>query len=422
MSVKVGVVRVAIPAGAVPTDTLDFVAPELDGETPKAVIFFWSGNESDGSVSNCKFGTGVTDGTNNWTVGIASQDNQASSNTKSYAGDTDCVGILTHGGGLWGAYTFNSWITNGVRLTCTDAENGEFLITAMIFAGDDVSAAAGTFDPADTQDNFVDVSGTFKPDIVFGATDVNSFDEGTKTGSRFSYGMARRVDDSTSEQFSNGLWWKGSQSPTNLEGGISNICFVHEPGDGDTVGEFSIEAWNDSYFRVYTRDNNAGSTTRVGYLSLKLDGVSTSLSGAFLPTTTGSTSYSCGFQPQALLAIPTQYTSVKTWANGSDLAGFVGSYAASISGDYSHSCTHEHNVATTESNSQAQSDLSVYDDSNTIDWLTSSITFDSDGWDWNFTSVDASANVIGVLAIEEFPVIPTPTASIFYRTYRNRRI
>jgi len=138
------VVRVQLPSG--PTANVDFTVPGFG--TPKAAMFFFAANHITGtSRPGGRISMGFTDGVNQACCSSASEDAQATSNTARSSSVTSCVQNVYYDGSIVDHVgSFNSWITDGVRLSFTNLGGNAYSVMCVLINGDDVlNATVGDF-------------------------------------------------------------------------------------------------------------------------------------------------------------------------------------------------------------------------------------------------------------------------------------
>lgn len=127
------------------TGNQDITTTKLNGRTPKLVLFLTRGTFS----TSFTIGIGATDGTNQWAVNYAAQDNSTSADTKMTFETNACVfAIDPDAGGQQIHYEASvvQMITDGVRINVSTAVGGAGeLCVVMFFAGDDLEVEIGTF-------------------------------------------------------------------------------------------------------------------------------------------------------------------------------------------------------------------------------------------------------------------------------------
>lgn len=131
--------------------------------TCKGVVFIMGGAETNGTVRNTKHhGIGWVDTAGVEKVGIAgnAQDAVGTTQTTKSWSDTYCIAVHNNNGtAIDGQYNWDSYITDGVRITTSNPSARAFLCTAILFYGSDVTTVTGSLFPEGTVDveNTVDI-------------------------------------------------------------------------------------------------------------------------------------------------------------------------------------------------------------------------------------------------------------------------
>lgn len=164
--------------------------------TPKAAIFQWSraNTSADTFQEHMSFGYGVTDGTNQRASAIASEDNQARGDTASLNRNNALIVTLNPTGTIEtvdAVATFNSWLSNGIRITWTDQPAVNFYFTVILLGGDDITdVKVDTIYTTTTTGTKTYSSATFQADygMFFCAPSLN--ENNPNVVAYFSLGMA----------------------------------------------------------------------------------------------------------------------------------------------------------------------------------------------------------------------------------------
>ena len=122
------------------TGTQDFTVAGFG--TPKGAIFLVSYGTANGTaVNHAMLSVGFTDGTRQRAIGIRVENAVVGgSDTGNIESSTACIlTALNSADTTDGVATFDSWITDGVRVNWTDAPPSAYLVTCILFGGSGVS-------------------------------------------------------------------------------------------------------------------------------------------------------------------------------------------------------------------------------------------------------------------------------------------
>ena len=403
-----GEIVCAVTRFAAPTSigNQNITTADLNGLTPKAVIFIGTRGVTDATVAahtQMSFGA-ATGSTNEWCATSNSEDAQTTSDSASEIVNHAC--ILFHTLGTTTAIAeadFTTFIADGCTINWSNVDSA-FLITAVFFAGNNLSAHANNAALADTVNNAVDITDPgFEPDIViataFASLAINTGATSTRSSLGFcsNNGSGGIVQRSISSQFRNG------KATTDNSQWTSDNCIVRgitDTGTSDWRG--SLGTFDSSGFTCTTLDAGANSAS-LCYLALRFGGVAKSFVGTHTaPTATGNNSDTGpGFNPQLVIRLMTLVDTVNTQDSASDEAGTYGVSAMDADEAYSASVSDEDAVGT--SNSQSLSDnvaMQLPEDNGGSGITASFVSFDANGWTENYTAVQATAGLIPALAIE----------------------
>ena len=191
-----GDVKVAVVSGAAPTGggNQSFVGPVGFG-TPKAAMFLATKDTSDDATSAAHvcISIGFTDGTNQFVESGQAEDNSASEDTNRGPMNDQVVGLLTTTGAIDGEAAFSSFTDRTVTINWGNAPSGAYLITCVMFGGDDLSAVAGSVLQSTSVGGTAVATTNIDQDLIlFASTGSATFDAHSSNGNIFiSFGACR---------------------------------------------------------------------------------------------------------------------------------------------------------------------------------------------------------------------------------------
>lgn len=399
MGITVAVTRVACDTGV---GDQDITTADLDGLTPGAVFFVVSRVTVDGAArAHACIGIGAaTGGAEQWAITIDDEDNVGTTDGHRRAMTDECVLILLDGSrNPDGEANFKEFITNGVRITWGNACASAWLLTAIFFAGTDLSAKADV-KPGMVQDatsNIEDVG--FEPDVLLTGSNGDTIDDSNSNQCVLAHGVVTNTDPLF--QASWGFTaWEGVGTTAITSEITDNYGLIQVFEEALTYGlEFS--AFDALGFSVTARLASAAADD-FAYLALGFGGAVDVWAGIVdTPTDTGNQSQTgAGFTPQAVICGVTQMPAIDTLYTDAN-AGSVGVSAFDADDEYCSSIQDQDNVGT--SNTQSLSDDTVVnlpDDDGTAAHVAAFVSFDSNGWTWNFSATEDPAVKYWALAIE----------------------
>jgi len=390
------------------TGSQNITTTDLGGLTPKAVIFIGTRGVTDGTAANhagMSFGA-ATGSTNEWCIYSNSENGQGTSDTHSEVVGDGCI-LYTAPGTANDVLKadFTEFIADGCTINVSNA-NAAFLITAIFFAGSDLSAHANTKALADTVNTATDITDPgFEPDIVIAsgtrvdAVGGNSAETAHAIGFCSNDGVGGVVQRSVASQFI-------TAKPTMESHAWSrNDCIVFgifSAGNLDWRG--SLGTFDSNGFTITTLDAGANDAD-LCYLALKFaGGVSSWVGTHTTPTSTGDNGETGpGFTPQMVMRVMTQVDTVNTEINSGDASGTWGVSAMDADDEFAASNSDEDAVTT--SNTQSLSDnvaIELPDDDGTAGLTATFVSFDTDGWTDNYSAIKGTGGLMPALAIEEF--------------------
>lgn len=420
MGITVATTRVACNTA---TGNQNITTADLGGLTPKAVFFTITRCTADGTpIANAIIGLGAaTSSSNRWAMAVSDRDAQA--NTANFRrGMTDeCVLALFVGGGIDGEADFVQFIADGCTINWGNACASAYLLTATFFAGTDLTALADVFTAAAAQDATVDVNTVgFEPDILLTSTFGYVFTDVAAITFYFSHGLV--LNKTPVEQYCYAYRNPSGAAVSAISGQITDDYGIGQVGATGTftwwAGEFS--AFDANGFSCTTR-NGASGSDEVGFLALKLGGA-VGFEGNIItsPVANGNQAIADpGFTPQYVHVGLTQFIAIDTgYSDGT--AGSLGVSDFDDDDEYCNSVQIEDAQSTTDTQSLSDNTvINLPDDDATVGWVASFISFDANGWTWNFTQSHGTAVKWWYLAIEEEAAgLSIPVAMHHYRMLR----
>lgn len=325
MTLTCAVTRFAAPTS---TGSQNITTDDLGGLTPKAVIFIGTNGITDGTAAahtQMSFGA-ATGATNEWCTSSNSEDAQTTTDTDSELVSDGCILFHTPGTSTDTAKAdFTTFITDGVTLNWSVVD-AAFLITAIFFAGSDLSAHANFKDLGDTLDNAVDITDPgFEPDIVI-ASILDGRSVGGSGGSDHSIGFCSNdgaggiVQRCLTQLFRAGQATSSSAAWTTDD---ATVRAIRDNGNADWRGV--LGTFDSNGFTCTTAIAGANGTDLV-YLALNFGGRASSFVGTHTaPTSTGENGDTGpGFKPQLVMRLMTQVATANNEEANGDASGTWG--------------------------------------------------------------------------------------------------
>lgn len=402
MGVTVAVTRVAANTS---TGTQDITTTDLGGLTPKAVLLIATLGVTDGTaVDGAGFYYGVSDGTNEWTQSYEDQHAQASMNNEDEQ-DTTSNRILTIYDGsasstVDGAANFDSFISDGVRIDWIDAPASAFLITAVFFAGTDLTANVGSQALGNTADALIAITSIgFEADVVItglleGTTTLNpnvclGFVHNDRAGTVTQRTVAHKNRDGFSSAFEGVMMRDGE-------------CIVAMQATDVMDYYGAAQSFDSSGFDIQLGNARAPGNRHVGWLALRLGAspvVSSKVYTYSTPTGTGAnTDSNPGFEPQFVMYLASRAAAADTQEADAD-GGTFGVVMVDADDLYTQSISSEDAAA--DSNTQSLSDNIVNLPTHTgASGHEATLTsMGSTGPVWSYSATDGTARLWAGLAI-----------------------
>ena len=364
-------------------------------ETPVAALFYVTYATTDDTIaSDAVFGWGATDGTGEFCQTVKSEDAQTTSDTDRIQSTTACLGIHDPGGSWDGQFSYNSFITGGIRLDIDDQAPSGFLVTAIFFYSADVSdVAIITPGLGSTTSPVNNTSVGFELDVMF-MGHIYTSSTSNNVHAPLSLGVVYNDVSATPTQKSMAMCADNG----SVAGGDQNTFIDNSSGLCATL--LGSKRWeltiSDIDSTGFTHTCTASTSTVMYCLCLKLEtGVSFDLFDLNFPTSGNYAETNPGFEPDfgSIFSMvgPTGYNSFSAGtANvGWSVATFDGTNI------YTNNFTDSDGDDPTICKSLSSDQLRILDsDGSTDAVIASSYAFDADGWDFTL-STNPSATVYG---------------------------
>jgi hypothetical protein len=280
--------------------------------TVKGAIVLLTRATADATVaSHLGYSIGFTDGTNQLFSAFASEDNVADSNSGRQSGN-DKLGklIKTDISGYDIVVSFDSSITDGIRLNYTTVDGTAYLITVILLGGPDTSVFVGAYDAPDANPYDVTTVG-FMPDCVIPL--INN-----------AFGAVGSAAPSAAIAMSIGL----ASEPSS--GVFANYARAYSMGDAkatatpstNLVGTDMTITIRDAASAPFTTTNTQRMTARLsngftsdeqvsadpaetGFMAIRFGGTKTQILAVDSPTATGDVTTSTNYPVGAIFVIGT---------------------------------------------------------------------------------------------------------------------
>jgi hypothetical protein len=396
--------------------TQNITTTDLGGLTPKAAVLIVSGATTlDTAAAGARLGVGFTDGTNQFSFSIQSEDGQGTTDTDRRSENDELVSIMLANGLVDGEANFSAFIANGITIAWGDYPASAYYITAIFFAGTDVSAYCGSFTPNTTQNSSVDVTTVgFEPDVVlFLYNHIVSIPDKNQHAI-LSFGAA--VNDGADSQACTSSYWLHGQATTDNQLALFGSYAFGFPAI--TVGE--IGTFDADGFTCTTRLGN--NLRPPGFLALNFNSVITAgLDVLTTPTSTGNQAFTVslgGETPQLAIMGMTKADAIDTVYTDSR-GGTAGFYVCDADDEASHAVQDEDGQATSDTQSYAAAKATLDDHDGTGLFDASFVSFAADMVRLNFQETDSTARKWWCLSFGSEAAAAAPSGGESRSRYRS---
>lgn len=402
-------VHMRIANGAAPAGggTQDLTVAGWGKRPVAALIICTTGISDQAEAAHAIVSIGATDGTTHRVATCHAKDGDSTPDTNQVGATDEVVMILdAEGDAVDGEANFVEFIDDGIKLNWANAPSGDFLVTAILYAGTDLSANVGDVTTGGTIGNTVDYDPGFtgEADSVFCFGNNLTFDDSIGSVSHLALGFADNqatiVNRATCSTSSTGGTTSALTSRTadarcfltlNLTGGSVNRAAE--------VTDFGAGAGSDE-IKFTTQDANQSST--IGLLCLQFGGGGHKIVDYNPGNSPGTkASPSVGFKPQGVLQLIHQNSSFNSSSTNLG-AGVTGLAAYTADETYTNLKYDEDGQGTSNTASKSDSRIYMWNANGADGKIATLASMDSDGWTLDF-SVNGGASVLQwcALAIEE---------------------
>lgn len=395
-NIKMKTAHVAASTGS---GTQDFTIAGFDS-TVVGVIFEWCGGTGIGVAGvDCMPGRGYCDGTRNVSVCALSDHNVTTGDTSRRITNAACLSFIGENQTSIGSFSFNSFITNGVRLNIGESAEFGYLVQFTLIGTDNIANIyCNAFDDLGTGTAAVpiDVAG-FEPDLAFvdcvghtglptGSTNIHTI---------LSHGCAIN-DGSETQRVSMATSWDNLTAPASeCHQYIGNTAIIGRLLQGTMDWTGALTSFNANGFSI-TPSASAVNTNLI-YMVIKFtDKPQLALADFEWPTTGNLSITTPGFLPLyarlSTILGPTARNAIKAntsyTLNMAVLEEQPGQRARVMNS------SEEHGVTTTNASSEMNSTLDIRKpDSSGSDVVASSWTMTSLGADFTLTTNPAAVGL-----------------------------
>lgn len=383
-----GSVTVRTEYASSPTNTTAVSMTDIDiaGTPPAALVF-------SNMATALRWGTGFIAGSSTNSISVRSRDNATTTTTGGKPSQTNLVELIAVNASSTTHEATGTLGTSGLTLNKSTAPTEAAEVIAMLFAGSDVDADTHIFDPSTTQDGTYTKTGlSFQPNLLFFLNVRRDFTTGTfRTQAHYNFGVAT----STSNQFNYSWYDIHNVGTTDVRAQLSNDRVMESLSD---AAYLELTAITSDGYTITTRGASVN-VNEVAVLAVRIDNASIYLDTIQTATSTGSTSYSVGFEPQAAMLFSTQIQTLNSTTFDAE-GGAFGVGVLDEDGNRALAVSSEDNVTTTNTDGQSQ-DAFVWlpDDTGAAD-IVGSGSLGATTVDVNYTNAAATATYGVLLAIE----------------------
>jgi len=356
--------------------------------------------------SGCK---GFSDGTTEAVLSWSGEHNVGTTDTYTYSAQDKVVALMDPAdGSLEAVATFDSFITDGVRLNWTTAPSSAYRVAVVITAGLDVECDVQIVDPADAASGTVTVTPGYTAEthlvLSLAGTISTAFDGTLESSSSVSWGACS--NDGTTVTQNAEAWSFQDAVTTTLDSGIVHLGRIASHVSSTALGvAYAASGFNASTgaFTLTTAGASATSAERLAVMLFHFpSNVQAKAFNHATETSTGTAAGDLGFPPQYLwygLSLINATNAVRTNAQ----AGSYGSGHADETGvEWCASYSDQDNQSTSNTQSLVTETLIRLPLHSGSGGYTANVdSWDAGGYTLNYTAVLGSGRYVIGYAIEQ---------------------
>lgn len=357
-------------------------------------------DDSQPTDSFAQMGVTLYDGTRTRTVSLRDSDSVSTTDAYTRASNSDT--ILFQSSSVLARHT-PSFITNGLRLTRVSNNYGSIRVFVTLIKGLS-NVRVDTITPNVTSGNSVATTDPgFQPDAIIFIGCNNTFQSGfgsARVHANISMGFATNREGSIQQA---GMTWASmnGQSTSDVRAELKSDRICGREFYSDTIQEIEVTAFGASGFTVTSRATVSTSQDR-GYAAIKFDtGDGAEIKTAAIPASTGAANVTgLSVAPELVLAASGLCSALDTEeTSGVDCETFTFSQFNDTD-EYTQGVSSEDNIGTTVSQCMSGSYAHMtYSGTPALQNRASLTSLNSDGWTWNFDTVNAASRYYTALAM-----------------------
>lgn len=361
--------------------------------TPKAAMFIATEATADNTLTDeARFSIGFTDGTNQRVSSWKAEHSNTRSNTSRGRSGASVVRMLSNTAdtveseALWSA-----WVTDGVEIDFTgNASATAYLLTVILFGGDDLQAFVGDITGSATQDATASTTAPgFTPDHIIGVGAHGGY--ATPAVNSNCLGFLGFCNGPTLDQGGWSIAWRDNHNEGQASGAASDTVWIRQmisggSGTGTLQAGLEVTSVDANGFTVTTRDS--ATAVIASYLALEYGGADTWMGRVDTPTSTGvQNNEGPGFEPTAVFSIFSGTNDALDTAVDSDEGGVFGYGVMTENDAFCNEMSNEDGPAVSNTDSIVD-DVAVRLSEPGGTSVTATHTFDSLGFNLDFSAVD----------------------------------
>lgn len=400
MGIKIAVVKVTLPTA---TGNFNITTTDLGGLTPKAVMFVNGINTTNGNNNgHASMSVGCADGTNQWAMAVIARNGISPNDTWRRGTTLRCITQLsTSSGNLVADATFVSFITNGCTINITDAFPNAYLLTAIFFAGTDLSVQCGTIIPTGPDGTVTSATMGFNPDSVIFSSEGSAAWGNTSIANMYPQ-MGFAVNGGTIEQGCITQFSKDAVTPASCDGIVFDNRIAGIVADNVLERAIELTSFQSDGFSVTMRAGSNSTDLTLGYLALNYNGKVTGKKVTLTtsPTTTGNASTTIGFEPQFVMLYSSHLSALGSIQTGVEnvLAADVSMITPTVA--HNQSIADEDASATSDSQNRTEAlPITTPLPNGSAGLVSSTYSFGATDYTINYTTVHPTAKYMVVFAI-----------------------
>ena len=361
-----------------------------DFGTPQIAMFFFNGENStaDGVTSHAIIGMGATDGTTQWALAMSEEDGVGNNDGGKNQRIDRVVNILDENTGVPAKASFDSWITDGIRINWDANTLSTGVLVTCVLIGGATNAYTYYKKWGYVVNQTVDITDPgFEPDFVLFGCIGTPYLNNTADYGMFSFGFGINDNDVTQKCIAYGTANNAAISGYGMQ--VFSNRVASQTINTGTSWAAELSDFDANGFSLTSRLGSGGGDW-IFYIAIKTE--KAVWSGSIdSPTSTGNHAVTgTKLDPDFVFMMESMVQTEDTFISTGDAGGFAIT-AFDDTNEYCHGIATEDDVTVTNTESGLDNIAVYYNkDDGTAAFDATHVSMDEGGWTLNYSTVDGT--------------------------------